>query len=122
MTLKEAASESGLSAWTIMNAAKADQFAAEKPRGSRGGWVIDPQSFRDWLLRRRLKGANGPARAAIKRGAMMLAACAILSGCQATIPLGEGGQYGEIFVGYRPPASASVYGVNLSNPPIFKGK
>ena len=68
MTAKEASKESGLSIWTIQNYANNDAFAAEKPNGPRGGWQIDPQSFRDWLLRRRLKGANGPARAAIKRG------------------------------------------------------
>jgi hypothetical protein len=68
MNAKEASQESGLSVFTISKHARNDQFAAEKPNGDTGGWQIDPQSFRDWLMRRRLKGANGPARAAIKRG------------------------------------------------------
>jgi hypothetical protein len=51
-----------------MEAAKKDSFAAEKPNGNRGGWIIDATSFKDWLTRRRLRRANGPARAAIKRG------------------------------------------------------
>jgi hypothetical protein len=68
MNIQQAAELAGTCRHTVMEAAKADAFAAEKPNGNRGGWRIDPASFKDWLTRRRLKRANGPARAAIKRG------------------------------------------------------
>jgi hypothetical protein len=68
MNIQQAAQLAGCSRHTIMEAAKKDSFAAEKPNGNRGGWIIDPTSFKDWLTRRRLRRANGPARAAIKRG------------------------------------------------------
>jgi hypothetical protein len=67
MTTAEAAQEAGLSVYTIKCEAHRGSFEADLPRGRRGGWVIDPESFRAWLIRRRIKTGNGPARARAKR-------------------------------------------------------
>lgn len=67
MTLAEAMAESGLSAFTLRAEARKGSFEADLPRGKRGGYVFDDRSFRCWLLRRRLKTGNAPARARARR-------------------------------------------------------
>lgn len=67
MTTAEAAAQSGLTQWMVGEAAKRGDFVADKPRGNRGGWVIDRQSFNDWLLRRKLRTGNAPCRAMARR-------------------------------------------------------
>lgn len=67
MTTKEAALEAGLSVYTIKCEAHRGSFEADLPRGRRGGWDIDPNSFRAWLIRRRMKTGNAPARARARR-------------------------------------------------------
>lgn len=67
MTIAEAMKESGLSHYTLKCEAAKGSFEAWKPRGKRGGWEIDPQGFRIWLLRRKLKNGNAPMRAKVRR-------------------------------------------------------
>jgi hypothetical protein len=67
MSIVDASLESGLSAWTLKVEARRGSFEADLPRGRRGGYVIDAESFRLWMLRRRLKTGNAPARARARR-------------------------------------------------------
>lgn len=46
--------------------------------------------------------------------------CLALAGCQVTMPLGENGEYGELYAGYRAPAS--IGGFNVLNPPTLRDK
>jgi hypothetical protein len=63
MTITEAAAQSGLSPYTLKAGARAGAFEADMPRGRRGGWEINSVSFAQWLLRRRARTGNAPARA-----------------------------------------------------------
>jgi len=63
MSISEASKQSGLSPAMITRAAKASQFVADKPRGNRGGWVIDQPSFALWLVRRVASTGNTMAQA-----------------------------------------------------------
>lgn len=38
----------------------------------------------------------------------LLLLCALAPACQVTMPLGENGEYGEIYGGYRPPSDRPV--------------
>lgn len=67
MTILEASQACGLSPYTIKAEARKGSFEADLPRGRKFGYVIDPQSFEMWLIRRKLKTGNGPARARAKR-------------------------------------------------------
>lgn len=67
MTLIEAMKQSGLCRSVVLAACKRSEFEAYKPRGNRGGWDIDPISFRGWIIRRKLKSGNAIARAAARR-------------------------------------------------------
>lgn len=73
-----------MSVFQICHYARNDAFAAEKPNGRKGGWFIHDSSFHDWLLNRRMKRANGVARAAIRRAAMAIAILAplLFTGCE----------------------------------------
>lgn len=53
------------------------------------------------------------------KGVLLVVAVLALTACQATFPLGEGGKYGEVFVGYRPPAS---FGDVILNQPTLLDK
>ena len=52
--------------------------------------------------------------------ALLAALCLACAGCQVTMPLGENGEYGEVYAGYRPPAS--IGGFNVLNPPTLRDK
>lgn len=67
MSILEAAQLSGLAPYTLKAQARNGEFEADMPRGRRGGYVIDETSFRLWMIRRRLKTGNGPARARARR-------------------------------------------------------
>ncbi|MEI6072772.1 MAG: hypothetical protein WCS31_13340 [Verrucomicrobiae bacterium] len=67
MNIQDALAKSGLGYSTIVREAAKGSFEADLPRGRRGGWVIEPRSFDCWLLRRKLKTGNSPARAAARR-------------------------------------------------------
>jgi hypothetical protein len=63
MTLPQAVEASGLSAYTLKAEARKGSFEAVLPRGKRGGYEFDPESFRIWMIRRRIQHGNAPARA-----------------------------------------------------------
>ncbi len=67
MTMPEATAAAGLSTYTLRACARRGEFLAWLPRGKRGGYVIDPDSFRCWLLRRKMQTGNAPARAMAER-------------------------------------------------------
>lgn len=67
MTILEASELCGLSPYTLKAEARKGSFEADLPRGRRGGYDIDPRSFELWLIRRKLKTGNGPARARARR-------------------------------------------------------
>ena len=67
MTILEASRACGLSPFTLKKEAREGSFEADLPRGRRGGYNIDPRSFELWLIRRKLKTGNGPARARARR-------------------------------------------------------
>ncbi len=70
MTVEEASKESGLAPFTIKVECRRGSFEADKPRERRGGWLIDEESFRCWLLRRKMRTGNAPARARARRRLM----------------------------------------------------
>jgi hypothetical protein len=74
MSLAEAATLSGLSGYTLKAEARLGSFEADLPRGRRGGYEIDPRSFELWLIRRKLKTGNAPARARARRQLQSLGA------------------------------------------------
>lgn len=74
MNIAQASAESGLSAYVLKAHARNGSFEADMPRGRRGGYVIDDQSFRVWLIRRRMKTGNAPAKARARRQLMDLGA------------------------------------------------
>lgn len=74
MSILEASQASGLSPYTLKAEARRGSFEADLPRGRRGGYDIDPQSFELWLLRRRTKTGNAPARARARRQLQALGA------------------------------------------------
>ena len=74
MNIKDAMRESGLSYCTLTQEAVKGSFEAHKPRGNRGGWEIEPRSFQCWILRRKMKTGNSPARAAARRALMEMGA------------------------------------------------
>ena len=63
MTILEASQACGLSPYTLKAEARKGSFEADLPRGRCGGYVIDRQSFELWLIKRKIKTGNGPARA-----------------------------------------------------------
>lgn len=67
MSIREASELSGFSAYTLKEYAREGAFEADLPRGRRFGYVIDRESFELWLLRRRMKTGNSPARARARR-------------------------------------------------------
>lgn len=67
MNLQDAMAECGMSYFTLVREAKKGSFEADLPRGRRGGWVIEPRSFKCWLLRRKMKTGNAPAKASARR-------------------------------------------------------
>jgi hypothetical protein len=67
MSIKDAMTQTGLSYHTLVCEAAKGSFEADLPRGRRGGWVINPRSFQCWILRRKMKTGNAPARAAARR-------------------------------------------------------
>lgn len=69
MTLQEASAASGYAVWTLQKFARENEFGAWKPRGRKGGWQVDEPSFRAFMRRRKLKGANDFMKNQIKRGA-----------------------------------------------------
>jgi hypothetical protein len=70
MTVEDASKESGLAPSTIKVECRRGSFEADQPRGRRGGWQIDKDSFRCWLLRRKMRTGNAPARAKARRQLM----------------------------------------------------
>jgi hypothetical protein len=70
MSTLEASQLSGMSAWSISQAAKRGEFAATKPSGDKGGWDIHEESFRQWITRRRIKGGNRAFVALSTRGVL----------------------------------------------------
>jgi len=70
MTTQEASEQSGLTSWTISQAAKRGDFAATQPNGRRGGWDINEASFRQWVARRRIQHGNRAFVALANRGAL----------------------------------------------------
>lgn len=74
MNIQEAMQECGLSYHTLVCEAAKGSFEADLPRGRRGGWVINPRSFQCWILRRKMKTGNAPARAAARRALMEMGA------------------------------------------------
>lgn len=67
MTIQEAMTITGLSYNTINRQILKGSFEADKPAGNRGGWKINRRSFEVWILRKRIKTGNSPARAAARR-------------------------------------------------------
>jgi len=67
MNIQEAMAACGMGYSTLVREAARGSFEADLPRGRRGGWEIEPRSFKCWLLRRKLKTGNAPARAAARR-------------------------------------------------------
>jgi hypothetical protein len=67
MSILEASQLCGLSAYTLKAEARKGSFVADMPRGRMGGYVIDRESFELWLIRRKLKTGNSPARALARR-------------------------------------------------------
>lgn len=67
MSIHDAMGLTGLCYTSLVKKASAGEFEAHKPRGNKGGWEIDSRSFQCWILRRKLKTGNGPARAAARR-------------------------------------------------------
>ena len=67
MNIQDAMTKSGLGYSMLVREAAKGSFEADLPRGRRGGWVIEPRSFDCWLLRRKMKTGNAPARAAARR-------------------------------------------------------
>jgi hypothetical protein len=63
MSILEASQACGLSPYTLKAEARKGSFEADLPRGRKFGYVIDPQSFELWLIKRKIKTGNGPARA-----------------------------------------------------------
>ena len=74
MNLKDAMAECGIGYFTLVREAKKGSFEADLPRGRRGGWVIEPRSFKCWVLRRKMKTGNAPARASARRALMEMGA------------------------------------------------
>lgn len=72
MTIKECAAECGMGYSTLIREVEKGSFEADMPRGRRGGWVVNPVSFRCWWLRRRMKTGNTPGRAAARRELMAM--------------------------------------------------
>jgi|SanBayMetagenome_1026888.scaffolds.fasta_scaffold147911_1 hypothetical protein len=67
MSILEASQACGLSPYTLKQEARRGSFEADLPRGRRGGYDINAQSFEIWLVRRKLKTGNAPARARARR-------------------------------------------------------
>ena len=67
MTIRDASEESGLSCYTLREYARRGEFAAYMMRGKKGGYEIEPRNFRAWVLLRRMRTGNGPARQQAKR-------------------------------------------------------
>jgi hypothetical protein len=67
VTIQDAIGLSGLGYYTMVKEAAKGSFEAHKPRGNKGGWQIDARSFQCWMLRRKMKTGNAPARAAARR-------------------------------------------------------
>lgn len=65
---------SGLSRFTLRKECRSGSFEAYLPRGRRGGYVIDRRSFEIWMLLKKMKTGNGPARAKARRQLMSLGA------------------------------------------------
>ena len=53
---------------------------------------------------------------------LLLPLLALLGGCTVTMPLGDQGQYGEVFVGYRPPVRTVLLSENILNTPTLRDK
>lgn len=49
---------------------------------------------------------------------LLLIAAGALCGCEASFPIGEGGRYGEAYVGYRLPANPII----VSEAPLYRDK
>lgn len=74
MTTQDAMAATGLSYNTINREIIKGSFEADKPRGNRGGWEIESRSFHLWILRKKMKTGNAPARAAARRALMEMGA------------------------------------------------
>lgn len=74
MNMREAMKTSGLAYSTLVRYCAAGAFEASLPRGRRGGWDISERSFQVWLMRRRTKMGNAPAKAAARRALEMMGA------------------------------------------------
>lgn len=49
----------------------------------------------------------------------LLAICGFFSACQITMPIGEKGEYGEVYAGYRPP---NIGPFNVTHPQLLQDK
>jgi len=58
MTIKQASEESGFAVGTLYRKITAGNFLACKPRGCKGGWEINPASFRQWVQSNREAAVN----------------------------------------------------------------
>lgn len=47
---------------------------------------------------------------------------ALLGGCTVTMPLGDQGQYGEVFAGYRPPVRTLLLREDILDTPTLRDK
>ncbi len=58
MTIHDASRESGWSLTSLYRKIAEGKFVACKPRGRRGGWEINPSSFRQWVRSNREATSN----------------------------------------------------------------
>lgn len=58
MTLPEASKRSGFAVWTLQKFARQGKFLASKPKGNKGGWVVNRPTFDKWLHSHHLATMN----------------------------------------------------------------
>lgn len=67
ITVQQACEISGLSTYTIRCECRRGSFEAYFPRGRKFGYAIDRRSFEIWMLLKKMKTGNAPARARARR-------------------------------------------------------
>lgn len=85
MKVEDAAERSGFAIWTVRRMARQGLFMATKPRGNRGGWEIDDESFHDWMQGNQTARGNAAYQAMRGVAAALVAGLLLplLGGCQA---------------------------------------
>ena len=66
LSLREAASASGIGYWTLLKAVKSNALPADMPLGRRGGWRIEAEDLAMFLQRRKLRTGNAALREIVK--------------------------------------------------------